>query len=72
MVGLCAYRKTYHGHVWDKLVCHTLKEKCTTARVNLWWGTEKTWTRFGIHWIHASTNHAEKYIYEALEPIVRF
>jgi hypothetical protein len=28
-----AYRRTYHTHVRDKLVCRTLAEKCLSATV---------------------------------------
>jgi hypothetical protein len=66
-----AYRQTYHGHVRDELVCHSLKEKSLASSVRMVvndiedlreaWGTLDT-----------CFDRPEKYIAEALEPIVKF
>jgi hypothetical protein len=69
--GWWAYRQTYHGHVSDELVCHSLKEGSLASSVRILvndiddlreaWGTLDT-----------CFDRPEKYISEALEPIVRF
>jgi hypothetical protein len=65
------YRQTYHGHVRDKLVCRSLKEKSLASSVKILvndiedlseaWGTLDT-----------CFDRTEKYIMEALEPIIKF
>jgi hypothetical protein len=66
-----AYRQTYHGHVRDKLVCRSLKEMSLASSVKILvndidnlreaWGTLDT-----------CFDRPEKYIAEALDPIVKF
>jgi hypothetical protein len=63
-----AYRQTYHGHVRDKLVCRSFKEKSLASSVKVLvndiddlreaWGTLDT-----------CFDRPEKYIAEALEPL---
>ncbi len=66
-----AYRQTYHGHVRDELVCRSLKEKSLASHVRLLvndiddlrdvWNTLDT-----------CFDRPDKYISEALDPVVRF
>jgi hypothetical protein len=66
-----AYRQTYHGHVRDELVCRSLKERSLASHVRLLvndiddlreaWGTLDT-----------CFDRPEKYISEALDPVVKF
>jgi hypothetical protein len=66
-----AYRQTYHGHVRDELVCRSLKERSLASHVCLLvndiddlgevWGTLDT-----------CYDRPDKYISEALDPLVRF
>jgi hypothetical protein len=51
MVG---YRRIYHVHVRDKLVCHTLKEKCLPAAAKALEGDMENWRKFGRHSTKAS------------------
>jgi hypothetical protein len=66
-----AYRQTYHGHVRDELVCRSLKEKSLASSVKILvndiddlreaWGTLDT-----------CFDRPEKYITEALDPVIKF
>jgi hypothetical protein len=66
-----AYRQTYHGHVRDELACRSLKERSLASHVRLLvndiddlrevWGTLDT-----------CYDRPDKYISEALDPVVRF
>jgi hypothetical protein len=66
-----AYRQTYHGHVRDELVCRSLKEKSLASHVRLLvndiddlreaWGT-----------LNTCFDRPDKYISEALDPVIKF
>jgi hypothetical protein len=66
-----AYRQTYHGHVHDELVCRSLKERSLASNVRMLvndiddlreaWGTLDT-----------CFDRPDKYISEALDPVVKF
>jgi hypothetical protein len=52
-----AYRRTYHGHVQAELVCRSLKERSLASNVHL---------------LLNDIDGPEKYISEALDPVVKF
>jgi hypothetical protein len=56
-----AYRQTYHGHVCDELVCRSLKETDQQRSAAREWNTLDT-----------CFDRPEKYISEALDPVVKF
>jgi hypothetical protein len=66
-----AYRRTYHGHVRDELVCRSLKERSLTSSVKILVNDiedlQEAWNT-----LDTCFDRPEKYIAEALEPIVRF
>ncbi len=66
-----AYRQTYHRHVRDKLVCRSLKEKSLASSVKILVNDiedlRKAWGTLDICF-----DRAEKYIAEALEPVIKF
>jgi hypothetical protein len=66
-----AYRQTYHGHVRDELVCRSLKERSLASSVrnlvNNIDGLREAWGT-----LDTCFDRPEKYIAEALEPIVKF
>ncbi len=66
-----AYRQTYHGHVRDELVCRSLKERSLASHVRLLVNDiddlREAWNR-----LDTCFDRPEKYISEALEPVVRF
>ncbi len=55
-----AYRQTYHGHVRDELVCSSLKERSLASHVRLLVNDIDDF------------DQPDKYISEALDPVVRF
>ncbi len=67
----CADRRTYHGHVRDELVCRALKEKSLTgsagAMVNEIEELQEVWDT-----LETCFDRPEKYIAEALDPIIKF
>jgi hypothetical protein len=66
-----AYRHTYHGHVRDELVCRSLKERSLASGVKILVNDIED---LGEAWNTLDTcfDRPEKYIAEALEPIVKF
>jgi hypothetical protein len=66
-----AYRQTYHGHVRDELVCRSLKERSLASHVRLLVNDiddlRKAWNT-----LDTCFDRPEKYISEALDPVVRF
>jgi hypothetical protein len=66
-----AYRQTYHGHVRDELVCRSLKERSLASSVkilvNYIEDLREVWDT-----LDSCFDRPEKYIAEALEPVVRF
>ncbi len=66
-----AYRRTFHAHVRDKLVCFTLKAKCLTTSVKVVVGDmeelEEVWET-----LDTCYNGPKKCIAKALELIVKF
>jgi hypothetical protein len=66
-----AYRQTYHGHVRDELVCRSLKEKSLASHVRLLVNDiddlREAWDT-----LNTCFDRPEKYISEALDPVVRF
>jgi hypothetical protein len=66
-----AYRQTYHGHVRDELVCHSLKEMSLASSVRILVNDiedlREAWST-----LDTCFDRPEKYIAEALEPIIRF
>jgi hypothetical protein len=66
-----AYRQTYHGHVRDELACRALKEKslasCVRVLVNDIEDLQEAWDT-----LDTCFDWPEKYIVEALDPIVKF
>jgi hypothetical protein len=66
-----ACRQTYHGHVRDELVCCSLKERSLASSVKILVNDiedlRKAWNT-----LDTCFDRPEKYIAEALEPIVKF
>jgi hypothetical protein len=67
----CAYRRTYHAHVRDKPASQTLKEKSLAPSAKALVGDVEDLSRV---WDTLDTcyDRPEKYIPEALEPIIKF
>ncbi len=66
-----AYRQTYHGHVRDELVCRSLKEKSLTSSVKVLVNDIDD-LREAWNTLDTCFDRPEKYISEALEPVVKF
>jgi hypothetical protein len=66
-----AYRQTYHGHVWDEQVCHSLKERSLASNVPMLVNDiddlREAWNTLDTFF-----DRPEKYISEALDPVVKF
>jgi hypothetical protein len=66
-----AYRQTYHGHVRDELVCRSLKERSLASHVRLLVNDiddlREVWST-----LDTCYDRPDKYISEALDPVVRF
>jgi hypothetical protein len=66
-----AYRQTYHGHVRDELVCRSLKEKSLASHVRQMVNDiddlREVWDT-----LDTCYDRPEKYISEALDPVVKF
>ncbi len=66
-----AYRQTYHGHVRDELVCRSLKERSLASHVCLLVNDiddlREVWNT-----LDTCLDRPDKYISEALDPVVRF
>jgi hypothetical protein len=66
-----AYRQTYHRHVRDELVCRSLKERSLASHVrqlvNDIDDLREAWNT-----LDTCFNRPEKYISEALDPVVKF
>jgi hypothetical protein len=66
-----AYRQTYHGHVRDELVCRSLKERSLASHVRLLVNDIDD-LREAWNTLDTCFDRPEKYISEALDPVVRF
>ncbi len=66
-----AYRQTYHGHVRDELVCHSLKERSLASHVRLLVNDIDD-LREAWNTLDTCFDRPEKYISEALDPVVKF
>jgi hypothetical protein len=66
-----AYRQTYHGHVRDELVCRSLKERSLASHVRLLVNDIDD-LREAWNTLDTCFDQPEKYISEALDPVVRF
>jgi hypothetical protein len=66
-----AYRQTYHGLVRDELVCRSLKEKSLASSVRMLVNDiddlREAWNK-----LDTCFDRPEKYIAEALDPVVKF
>jgi hypothetical protein len=66
-----AYRQTYHGHVRDELVCGSLKEKSLASNVRVMVNDiddlREVWDT-----LNTCYDRPDRYISEALEPVVKF
>jgi hypothetical protein len=66
-----AYRQTYHSHVRDELVCRSLKERSLASGVKMLVNDiddlQKAWNT-----LDTCCDRPEKYITEALDPVVKF
>ncbi len=66
-----AYRQTYHGHVRDELVCRSLKEKSLASNVRLIVNDiddlREVWDT-----LNTCYDRPDRYISEALDPVVKF
>jgi hypothetical protein len=66
-----AYRQTYHGHVCDELVCRSLKEKSLASHVRLLVNDiddlREAWDT-----LNTCFDRPDKYISEALDPVIKF
>jgi hypothetical protein len=66
-----AYRQTYHGHVRDELVCRSLKEKSLASHVRLLVNDiddlREAWDT-----LNTCFDRPDKYIFEALDPVIKF
>jgi hypothetical protein len=66
-----AYRQTYHGHVRDELVCRSLKEKSLASGVRMLVNDIDD-LREAWNTLDTCFDQPEKYIAEALDPVVKF
>jgi hypothetical protein len=66
-----AYRQTYHGHVRDELVCRSLKERSLGSNVRLLVNDIDN-LREARNTLDTCFDWPEKYISEALDPVVKF
>jgi hypothetical protein len=66
-----AYRQTYHGHVRDELVCRSLKERSLASNVCLLVNDIDD-LREAWNTLDTCFDRPEKYISEALDPVVKF
>jgi hypothetical protein len=66
-----AYRQTYHGHVRDELVCRSLKEKSLASGVKMLVNDIDD-LREAWNTLDTCFDRPEKYIAEALDPVVKF
>jgi hypothetical protein len=66
-----AYRQTYHRHVRDELVCRSLKERSLASHVRLLVNDIDD-LREAWNTLDTCFDRPEKYISEALDPVVRF
>jgi hypothetical protein len=66
-----AYRQTYHGHVRDELVCRSLKERSLASHVRLLVNDIDD-LREAWNTLDTCFDRPEKYISEALDPVVKF
>jgi hypothetical protein len=66
-----AYRQTYHGHVRDELVCRSLNEQSLASHVRLLVNDIDD-LREAWNTLDTCFDRPEKYISEALDPIVKF
>jgi hypothetical protein len=66
-----AYRQTYHWHVRDELVCRSLKERSLASHVRLLVNDIDD-LREAWNTLDTCFDRPEKYISEALEPIVKY
>jgi hypothetical protein len=66
-----AYRQTYHGHVRNKLVCRSLKEKSLASSVRLLVNDIDD-LREAWNTLDTCFDRPGKYISEALDPVVKF
>jgi hypothetical protein len=66
-----AYRRTYHGHVRDELVCRSLKERSLASNVRLLMNDIDD-LREAWNTLDTCFDWPEKYISEALDPVVKF
>jgi hypothetical protein len=66
-----AYRQTYHGHVRDELVCRSHKERSLASHVRLLVNDIDD-LREAWNTLDTCFDRPEKYISEALDPVVRF
>jgi hypothetical protein len=66
-----AYRQTYHGHVRDELVCRSLKERSLASSVKVLVNNiddlREAWST-----LDTCFDRPEKYITEALDPVIKF
>jgi hypothetical protein len=66
-----AFRQTYHGHVRDELVCRSLKERSLSRHVRLLVNDiddlREAWDT-----LDTCFDRPEKYISEALDPVIKF
>jgi ribulose bisphosphate carboxylase small subunit len=65
------YRQTYHGHVRDELVCRSLKERSLASHVRLLVNDIDD-LREAWNTLDTCFDRPEKYISEALDPVVKF
>jgi hypothetical protein len=66
-----SYRQTYHGHVRDELVCCSLKERSLASNVKVLVNDIDD-LREAWNTLDTCFDRPEKYIAEALEPVVKF
>jgi hypothetical protein len=66
-----AYRQTYRGHVRDELVCRSLKERSLASNVRLLVNDIDD-LREASNTLDTCFDRPEKYISEALDPVVKF
>jgi hypothetical protein len=66
-----AYRQTYHGHVRDELVCRSLKERSMASSVRVLVNDIDD-LREAWNTLDTCFDRPDKYISEALDPVVKF
>jgi hypothetical protein len=66
-----AYRQTYHGHVRDELVCRSLEERSLASNVRMLVNDIED-LREAWNTLDTCFDRPEKYISEALDPVVKF